>query len=460
MRPRSARFRSFRPRMEALEGRELLAVCTVDRLTDTGEGQGLAGDLRYCIGQAQDGDTIRFSVEGIVTLARGALPDLIRSIAIEGPGPRALTVRGVPFLGILRVAPRATVSLEGLTIDRGVTRQEGGGIYNAGTLTINKCTISGNRARAGAGIFNSLGATLTITNSTISANVVVSISPGDTVGGGIYNRGTLTMTNSTLAGNRVMGLFTVSIGGGIHNDGTLTLSNSSLVENEAVPTFGVSLGGGISNFGTVSLGNSILARNAAVTGPDLFGSLTSSGYNLVGDSHGGSGFRRSDLLNVDPRLGPLQDNGGLTLTHALLPGSPAINRGHPKTYREGFDQRGEGFPRVVGERVDIGAFEVQGGGFSGDTAPPLAPDVAALLAGLESQPGLGAGWQGLTQVVNGAVRYETVRTVEESSAGRHQTAVTDDGRLSAKGSDGGQESGMKPEEESRLASSLTADVVW
>ena len=65
---------------------------TVDRLTDTGEGEGLAGDLRYCITNATDGDTIRFAVTGTINLT-GALPDLIRSISIEGPGPNILTVR-------------------------------------------------------------------------------------------------------------------------------------------------------------------------------------------------------------------------------------------------------------------------------------------------------------------------------------------------------------------------------
>ena len=84
--------RSLRPRLEALEGRTLLSVCTVDRLTDVGEGKEMMGDLRYCIEQAQDEDSIQFAVKGTINLTR-ALPDLTRSISIDGLGADLLTVR-------------------------------------------------------------------------------------------------------------------------------------------------------------------------------------------------------------------------------------------------------------------------------------------------------------------------------------------------------------------------------
>ena len=68
-----------------------------------------------------------------------------------------------------------------------------------------------------------------------------------------------------------------------------------------------------------------------------------------------------DQINTDPMLGPLQDNGGPTFTHALLPGSPAIDAGDPNfTPPPFYDQRGPGFDRVVNGRIDIGSFEVQG----------------------------------------------------------------------------------------------------
>lgn len=106
--------------------------------------------------------------------------------------------------------------------------------------------------------------------------------------------------------------------------------------------------------------NTILAGNSAVGGaPDLSGKLTISGYNLIGNTQGGSGFAATDLLNVNPHLGALQNNGGPTQTMALLSGSPALNAGDPNFVGPPlYDQRGPGFARVSGGRLDIGAFEV------------------------------------------------------------------------------------------------------
>ena len=131
-----------------------------------------------------------------------------------------------------------------------------------------------------------------------------------------------------------------------------------------------SLGGGIYNLGTLNARNTILAGNTALTGPDLSGNLGSLGHNLIGNTQGGSGFAATDLLNVDPLLGPLQDNGGPTQTMALLPGSPAIDAGDDTPPLPDFDQRGPGFPRISGPHVDIGAFEVQQGGGAGGAASP------------------------------------------------------------------------------------------
>jgi hypothetical protein len=80
-----------------------------------------------------------------------------------------------------------------------------------------------------------------------------------------------------------------------------------------------------------------------------------------------------DQINTDPMLGPLQDNGGPTFTHALLPGSPAIDAGDPSfAPPPSFDQRGPGFDRVSGSRIDIGSFEVQVGGTPTPTSTPTA----------------------------------------------------------------------------------------
>src|SRR5262249_21370949 len=111
---RHAHCPSVRPHLEALEARELLSDCTVDRLTDLGQGAGSAGDLRYCLTQAQSGDHIAFGVTGTINLTR-ALPDLTRNVSIDGSGADQLTVRrdtGGNYR-IFTVAAGANVSMTG-----------------------------------------------------------------------------------------------------------------------------------------------------------------------------------------------------------------------------------------------------------------------------------------------------------------------------------------------------------
>src|SRR4029077_20088909 len=129
-------------------------------------------------------------------------------------------------------------------------------------------------------------------------------------------------------------------------------------------------GGAINNtasFGgtaALDIGDTIL--NSGPRGGTLFnsgGTVTSHGYNLSDDDAGGYLTGPGDQINTDPMLGPLQDNGGSTFTHALLLGSPAIDAADPNfTPPPFFDQRGSGFDRVVNGRIDKGSFEVQAGG--------------------------------------------------------------------------------------------------
>ena len=111
----------------------------------------------------------------------------------------------------------------------------------------------------------------------------------------------------------------------------------------------------------VHLNDAILQGGA--TGGNVLnqgGAVISDGYNLSNDSCGGFLTGPGDLINIEPMLGPLQDNGGPTLTHALLPGSPAIDAGDPNFHRPPFnDQRGCPFDRVFNGRIDIGSFETQ-----------------------------------------------------------------------------------------------------
>ncbi|MGB8337754.1 MAG: choice-of-anchor Q domain-containing protein, partial [Burkholderiales bacterium] len=247
-----------------------------------------------------------------------------------------------------------------------------GGIFNNnGTLTVTNSTIASNRITiaggAGGGIFNNNG-TLTVTNSTISGNE----SGSNGAGGGILSSGTLTLTNSTISGN------TSSSGGGIyHGVDTLYVTNSTISSNTS------NFGGGIANFATVNSRNSIIAGNTASGSPDFYGPLTTQGNNLIGNDSGATIVAATgDQIGtssapINPMLEILADNGGPTQTHALLSGSTAIDAGNdcvldnsctpPLGVTLTTDQRGTGFARKVGAKVDIGAFEVQE---AADTTPP------------------------------------------------------------------------------------------
>jgi hypothetical protein len=272
----------------------------------------------------------------------------------------------------------------------------GGGIYSDGMLSIIDSTIAGNLAYNGGGIATGYGHPLTISNSTISGNAATGAYGR---GGGIANSyELLTISNSTISGNAATGAY--GSGGGIATDygGSLAISNSTIAGNSSIGQ-----GGGVFNYpGYIfNARNTIIGENMAPTGPDIFGSLTASGYNLIGNTEGGSGFDPTDLLNVDALLGPLQDNGGPTQTMALLDGSPAIDAGD-NTDAPDWDQRGPGYPRITPDDpvIDIGAFEVQqdGGNGPGRSVPlhakSLHLDLAALLP-LEFSPS-GAALSSLT----------------------------------------------------------------
>src|SRR6516165_7079486 len=144
--------RAYRPHVEVLEDRTLPSTFLVDHLADDTVGSELTGSLRYAITNAADNDHITFGVTGTINLT-GALPDLTHSISIEGPGPDQLTVRRDTG-GLYRIltVDSGTVIIAGLTLANGsVSLQNGGGIYNTGTLTVANCTLSGNFAFTGGG---------------------------------------------------------------------------------------------------------------------------------------------------------------------------------------------------------------------------------------------------------------------------------------------------------------------
>ena len=320
-------------------------IITVTNTNDSGPGS-----LRDALAIANDGDTIdATSILGAIALTSGELL-VDTSVTINGAGADVLAVdANMASRGFRIVSSGLTVTISGFTIRKSHAGTTGGGIDNENNsiVTINNCTVSGNSAGLGGGIFN--GGTLTIANSTVSGNSA-------STGGGTYNdgAGTETITNSTFSGNMA-----TPSGGGIFNLNTLVLTNSTLSGNSA------GFGGGVYNLGTVQIGDTILNMSAISSS----GTITSLGYNLSSDNGGGFLTGPGDQINTNPLLGPLQNNGGPTFTHALLTGSPATDAGDPNfTPPPFFDQRGPGFDRVVNGRIDKGSFEVQAGGTPTPTA--------------------------------------------------------------------------------------------
>jgi hypothetical protein len=265
----------------------------------------------------------------------------------------------------------------------------GGAIYNQGTIVVLNSTLSGNsvigngaNGAQGGGIYNLAGGSTTVTTSTLSGNSAQAGGHGQmAVGGGISNSGTFNITSSTIGNNSAFGNSGGACGGGVSNSGGLNITKSTIAGNSAGGGTGGSGGGvctGQSN--TTNLTNSIIANNNApvipIGAPEVKGTFTSNGYNLIGKGDGSTGFTNginndqvgSVAAPINPMLGTLASNGGLTQTMPLLPGSPAIDKGSAVAGLT-TDQRGFSRPvdlssyanAVGGDGSDVGAFEVQGG---------------------------------------------------------------------------------------------------
>jgi predicted outer membrane repeat protein len=345
-------------------------------------------------------------------------PDTVDGAVIEVTDPvhteagivvdKNVTIRGLGAAntvlqagGTLEEAPErvffiergANVTLAEMTIRHGSPSVEdecGGGVRNMGTLTVNRSVITANTANGGAGICNS--GELTVISSDIHGNIAHEKAPRGMEcgsGGGIKsggkilvlintavydnqagsgglgrNRGggvhvgcgcTATFSNTTISGNRAAGE-----GGGIYVAGTLSLLHGTISGNQASEK-----GGGIFVLGTLNYENTIIAGNqgksgncvlATLAGFDREGAIGLNRYNLVGDN------TCSPFSEGDPLLAPLSDNGGGALTHALRPGSPAIDAIPAAVCPLAYDQRWS--PRPVplvspDTPCDIGAYEAQ-----------------------------------------------------------------------------------------------------
>ena len=278
------------------------------------------------------------------------------------------------------------------------------------TVTIDHSTISNNASSGtGGGI-----RTWSPTAVPISLNIASSsIYNNDAVqGGGVrLNHGITQIANSTISSNTA----NVGNGGGIHieNVPTLVLVNSTIAYNDAANT-----AGGIGPLdGSITAVNTIVADNNAPNSPDCFGDLTSDGHNLIEDTSGCviGGDATDDLYGVAPRLEPLGDYGGETLTHALMSDSPAIDAGFNSVCNadpiNGLDQRD--VPRAAhGANCDIGAFEyIAPVTTLAEISPTSGPEAGGTLLTLT---GTNFGLAGATVLVGGQPCSNVVHVVPDT----------------------------------------------
>ena len=330
---------------------------------DGGTG-GMTGQEFPCTEQgirdaiALGGGPHTFSCDGPTTVVTEAEISIDNNFILDGEGN--LTVDGNGDHRVFSIAEGATAELDGLGVSGGRSGN-GGGIFNLGALTLTGSTVFGNAANSGGGVFNGFGtfpppssrATLTLKNSTVSGNIQEGGCGEGVCGvGGIFNlEGTLTVTNSTVSGNDAPDILHWD---GFPDDGFVVTATivSSTVAN-------------IANLdGAMTLTNTLVVDGCTSDR----GTMTSAGHNIEspGDTCGFD--QTTDQVSVTTEqlnLGPLQDNGGPTMTHALGAGSVAIDQileadcvdadGAPLTT----DQRGQPRPETGGTKCDVGAFEVQ-----------------------------------------------------------------------------------------------------
>jgi hypothetical protein len=357
-----------------------------------------------------EGETFTNATAYVIDI-QSQLPAFTGETTVMGPGADKLTIRrpstATSEYRIMQVDTGANVTVSGVTITGG-RDLSGGGILNRGTLTLIQAAVSGNAATSGPGGGINNSRTLTLIQTVVSGNGSTSGS-----GGGVYNVDTLLLIQTTISGNTAF-----SLGGGIQNLGfTLRLIQSTVSGNTAAS----GRGGGISSLTRpLTLSNTLIVGNTARITPEVESRfITDQGGNLTSIP---SGSTISDILS------PLANNGGPTQTHALVAGSPAINRGATDiipidtldldgdlniTEPVPFDQRGIGFVRQI-DTVDIGAFE-----------QTRFLNIAAVLPATVEGSGTGTRNAQFTVSRNGGTTSNSTVTYTVSGSGANPAAAAD-----------------------------------
>lgn len=345
------------------------ATYTVTSAGDAGTGTCAVNSctLRDAVAAATSGsDTIMFasSLSGDTITLSGNIT-ISHSVTIQGLGANRLTVSGGAAAsrgGIFYLnGSYYSLTVSGITLANGNATYGGAlGVHGFNNnVTLSYVALENNHASTGGGGFYTPRGTVTVTHSTISGN-----SAGSFGGGFDSNYGAITVIDSTISGNSAGSGFNGS-GGGFYVRGPLAVNNSTISGNSSQIGSGFELNaysGSVTN--SIVSGNSNFSNQFQSTGQGRTPTLTIS-YSLInGGNYVGQGttFSGSHLITgLDPKLGPLTNNGGPTQTLALLPGSPAIDVGNNSTCAA-TDQRGVVRPynaTGIGTAIcDMGAFEV------------------------------------------------------------------------------------------------------
>jgi hypothetical protein len=404
-------------------------VRTVTTTADAG-----AGSLRQTVSElnAVDADTLRFApnVKGTITLTSGVIT-IGSSCIVQGPGAWKLAVDGNNADRVFIASQNKKIELNDLTVT-GAKSTEGIAILALGDVTIRRCRVVGNNVSTGdfilGGVIREYPPGKLVMEDCTVANNVTGFGGGVLIGTGSNPPGEATFLNCTFSANSGPAVTS--------STGTTILRNCTVTGNNTTP-YGSSAALWSLQGPAISVGSSIVAGNSGAS--DLNGAFVSAGWNLIGKSDGSTGFTHG--VNGDQvgtaavpmlaSLGPLQANGGPAETHALLPGSPALERGH--AFRP-LDQRGaarydDPFVPNVDDGSDIGAYE------RNPNSPVGAEPLPALSSLALSSPRPNPAAGGVTMFTSRLAAAAPVRLDLYNVAGRRVRNLVRDTRLAGEYAD-------------------------